>query len=276
MSKLNVAVCQMKVENDKEKNLKKAEKMIAEAAKKGSELVVLPEIFNAPYQTDILPQYAEVYPGPTTSFLKNQAQKNQIYLVGGSIPEKDRKGRIYNSSFTFDDRGELKGIYRKVHLFDVDIPGKITFKESNIFTSGNKLSIISHPKAAFTVIICYDCRFPEWAKLAALKGAQILIIPAAFSLKTGAAHFELLMRTRAVDNQVYVIAASPARNPEASFQVWGHSMIVNPWGEIIAEAGSEEEIIYAELDLSLVDKIREELPLLKQFRHDVYETIYKK
>lgn len=266
MQKLNVAICQMKVEADKEKNLKKAEEMIAEAAAKEAELVILPEIFNAPYQTNILPQYAESHPGFTTSFLKKQAEKHQIYLVGGSIPEKDNQGRIYNTSFTFDDKGKLKGMYRKTHLFDVDIPGKITFKESDIFTPGDELSIISHPKITFAVMICYDCRFPEWAKLAALKGAQMLVIPAAFSLKTGEAHFELLMRCRAVDNQVYVLAASPARNPEASFQVWGHSMIVNPWGEIIAQAGSEEEVILASLDLSLIDKVRQELPLLKQTR----------
>lgn len=264
MQNINVAICQMKVDKDKEKNLKKAEEMIAEAAAKKAELVILPEIFNAPYQTDILPQYAESYPGPTTLFLKKQAEKHRIYLVGGSIPEKDSQGRIYNTSFTFDDKGKLKGMYRKTHLFDVDIPGKITFKESDIFAPGNDLNIIPHPKIDFAVMICYDCRFPEWAKLAALKGAKMLIIPAAFSLKTGEAHFELLMRCRAVDNQVYVVAASPARNPAASFQVWGHSMIVNPWGEIVAEGGSEEEVIFASLDLSLIDKIREELPLLQQ------------
>lgn len=264
MSYLKVAVCQMKVEKDKEKNLKKAGEMIEEAVQKGARLVVLPEIFNAPYQTDILPQYAETYPGPTTLFLQEQAIKHQTYLVGGTIPEKTSLGKIYNSSFIFDDKGNLKGIYRKAHLFDVDIPDKITFKESDIFTAGDKIDVIPHPQIPFAVLICYDCRFPEWAKLAALRGAKMLIIPAAFSLKTGEAHFELLMRCRAVDSQVYVIAASPARNPQASFQVWGHSMIVNPWGEIIAKGGTGEEIITASLDLSLIDKIRQEMPLLKQ------------
>lgn len=266
MACLNVAVCQMKVEKDKEKNLKKAEEMIKEAVEKGAELVVLPEIFNAPYQTDLMPQYAETYPGPSTLFLKEQAVKHKIYLVGGTIPEKDSQGKIYNTSFIFNEQGELKGVYRKAHLFDVDIPGKITFKESDIFTAGNKIDVIPHPQLPFAVLICYDCRFPEWAKLASLKGAKMLVIPAAFSLKTGKDHFELLMRCRAVDNQVYVIAASPARNPKASFQVWGHSMIVNPWGEIIAKGGSEEEVIFASLDLSIIDKIREEMPLLKQTR----------
>ncbi|SHH10643.1 Predicted amidohydrolase [Thermosyntropha lipolytica DSM 11003] len=271
MANLKVAVCQMKIEKEKENNLKKAGEMISEAVKKGARLVVLPEIFNAPYQTDILPSYAETYPGPTTLFLQKKAKEHKIYLVGGTIPEKDSEGKIYNSSFIFDDKGDLKGIYRKAHLFDVDIPDKITFRESDVFAAGDEINVIPHPQIPFSVLICYDCRFPEWAKLAALKGAKMLIIPAAFSLKTGKDHFELLMRCRAVDNQVYVIAASPARNQEASFKVWGHSMIVDPWGKVIAKGGSGEEVILATLDPSLVDKIRQELPLLKQTRVKLVE-----
>lgn len=276
MDKLAVAICQMQVTDDKDNNLQKAAQMVNEAARMGACLIVLPEIFNAPYQTDRLADYAESIPGKTTDVLANLAMQNKILLVGGSIPEKDCRGKIYNSSCVFDEGGKIIGKHRKVHLFDIDIPGQISFKESDIFTPGNNITVIEHSGLRFGLMICYDVRFPEFARLATLAGAQLLVIPAAFNLTTGPAHWDLLMRSRAVDNQLFVVAASPARKPDASYQAWGHSMLVDPWGTIINQGDEKEEIVYAELDLSVIDKTRQELPLLEHRRLDIYELSNKK
>ncbi|MDD3023504.1 MAG: carbon-nitrogen hydrolase family protein [Syntrophomonadaceae bacterium] len=276
MKKLNLAICQMKVGIDKNENLNNAEKMIGKAAGQGADVIVLPEIFNAPYEAKLFPAYAELYPGPSTDFLAATAQKFGICLVGGSIIEKDYAGRIYNSSFVFDDQGTLLARHRKIHLFDIALPGRITFRESDTLSAGNTLSIFKYKSLCFGLMICYDCRFPELARAAVLEGARILIVPAAFNLTTGPAHWELLMRSRAVDNQVFLAAASPARNTDSSYLAWGHSMVVDPWGTIILEAGIDEDIIFAELDFAVLEKVRNELPLLKQRRTDIYNLKYKK
>ncbi len=268
----NVAICQMMVGHDKEAILLRASEMIKEASRK-AQIVILPEIFNAPYQTNLLPDYAEAIPGRTSCFLSTQALENKVLLIGGSIPEIDVAGKIYNSSCVFDQAGDMIAKHRKLHLFDIDIPGQIIFKESDVFTAGENLELIDYPQLKLAVLICYDIRFPELARMATLAGAQIIFVPAAFNTTTGPAHWELLMRTRAVDNQLFVVAASPARNPDSSYQAWGHSMVVDPWGKVIAEAQTGEEIIYAEINLSLLQKVRQELPVLKHRRPELYKSI---
>ena len=272
---MKAAICQMLVSDDKNDNLSHAGEMIYEASKRQAQMIILPEIFNGPYQTELMAENAEIFPGKTTSFLSDLSRKNKIILVGGSIPEKDEAGKIYNSSYVFDEQGNLIGKHRKMHLFDIDIPGQIYFKESDVFTAGNSLQIIRHKDLTFAVIICYDIRFPELARLAALEGAQLLIVPAAFNLTTGPAHWELLIRTRAVDNQLFVIAASPALNPAASYHAWGHSMAADPWGTVIDEGKTGEEIIYVQLDLSIINKVRRELPLMQHRRNDIYQFNYQ-
>jgi len=272
---LQTAICQMQVGNDKAANLEKAAQMIKEASKKAN-LLVLPEIFNIPYQNDLMVQYAEPIPGPTTDMLAALAKELQILLVGGSIAEIDTNGNIYNSSCVFAPNGKIIGHHRKLHLFDIQIPGQIVFKESDVFTAGEELQTIEYEGLSFTVMICYDIRFPELARQAALNGAQIIVVPAAFNLTTGPAHWELLMRCRAIDNQLFIIAASPARNPAASYQAWGHSMIVDPWGRILVEGGTQEEIIYAEIDLAQLQKVRQELPLLQHRRPELYQKISRR
>ncbi len=275
MQNIKVGVIQMSVSDDKETNLKKAHSMIKKACRQGAQMVVLPEVFNSPYQTELFPEYAEPYPGPTTRLLSSLAAEHEVLLVGGSIIEKDGEGKLYNSSFVFDEKGQLLGRHRKVHLFDINIPGKITFRESDTLNSGDSITVIRHQGLCFSLMICYDFRFPELARAAVLEGAKLLVVPAAFTVTTGEAHWELLMRSRAVDNQCFVIAASPARNPESSYQAWGHSMVVDPWGRIMAEAGEEEGIIYAELDFEQVEQIRQQLPLLEHRRQDLYQLNYK-
>ncbi|WP_090551112.1 carbon-nitrogen hydrolase family protein [Natronincola ferrireducens] len=269
MGKFNVAVCQMLVTDNKKKNLEKAEAMIREAQSQGAQLVVLPEIFNCLYNNDYMREMAEDFPGVTTTMLRNLAKELGLYIVGGSIPEKSKE-KIFNTSYTFNPEGDLIATYRKMHLFDIDVKGKITFKESDILASGEGITVVDTEFCKIGIAICYDMRFPELMRLMALKGAEVIVVPAAFNTTTGPAHWHDTIKIRAVDNQVYFIAASPARNLESSYHAYGHSTIMNPWGEIVATTNEEESIIYGEIDLDYIKKVREELPLLKHRRTDLY------
>lgn len=270
MKGLKIGICQMKVEEDKDKNINHAEEMIRKAARNGSNLVVLPEMFNCPYENKYFPLFGESYPGKTTNMLADLAKKLGIYIVGGSIPEKDGDA-IYNTSYIFDDYGKLIGKHRKVHLFDIDVEGGIKFKESDTLGYGESVTVVDTKYGKIGVAICYDMRFPELMRLMALEGAQIIIVPAAFNMTTGPAHWDILLKARALDNQVYFVAASPCRNLDASYHAYGYSSIVDPWGKIVSQAKDEECIIYGEVDFKKIQKIRNELPLLKHRRNDLYE-----
>ncbi len=167
---------------------------------------------------------------------------------------------------------QILDVHRKMHLFDVDIPD-IEFKESETITAGNRVTVVDTDLIKIGVAICYDIRFPELFRLMALKNADIMVVPGAFNMTTGPAHWKTTVRARAIDNQIYVAAASPARNNDLSYVAYGHSLIVDPWGKVIGEAGYGEEIIYATIDISYIKDVREELPLLKNRRTDIYELI---
>jgi omega-amidase len=269
--KLTVAVCQLKVTENKTYNLNVAQKMIDDAARQGADIIILPEMFNCPYDSSYFSRYSEGYPGETTGFLSALAALHSVYIIGGSIPEHE-KNKIYNTSYSFDRKGSIIGKHRKIHLFDVEIEGEIRFKESETITAGSDITVIETEFCKIGIAICYDMRFPELIRKMVLSGAQIIVVPAAFNMTTGPAHWHLIARTRALDNQVYFIAASPARDKKASYAAYGHSLVVNPWGDIISEASEEEEIIYSEIDLGFVDKIRRELPLLKHRREEIYKA----
>ena len=276
MAVFQLAVCQLNVAENKRKNIDRAAEMVRSAADNGARMVVLPEMFNCPYQTKLFPEYAEHFAGgETTSMLREVAREKQIYLVGGSIPEKDGD-QVYNSSFTFGPKGDLLGSYRKMHLFDVDLPGGPRVQESSTLDYGHGLTIFDTEWCRVGIVICFDVRFPELIRLLALQGVQLVVIPAAFNTTSGPAHWEMTMRTRAVDNQVYVAAASPARDPETGYVVYGHSVIVEPWGEVVAEAGEGEETITAEIDIERVKKVRQQIPLLNLRRRDLYDLQWKK
>ncbi len=265
-----LACCQMKVEKEKEENLSKARLMIAEAVKNGAQMVVLPEMFNCPYRAELFPEYAESYPGgPSLKMLSLTAKENQVYIVGGSVPEKEN-GCIYNTSFVFDPGGRLLGRHRKAHLFDVDLPGGLKIRESSTLNSGNKSTVIQTELCSIGVAICYDIRFPELIRQMVLNGAQVIIIPATFTLTTGQVHWKITFQARAIDNQVFTAGVAAARDYSERFLGYAHSLICSPWGEVLAEAGEEEEIIYSEVNLQLLEKVRQELPLLRHLRKDLY------
>lgn len=269
MEKLKIAIIQMKIINDKKENIRKAEELIKQVVTSDVDLIVLPEMFTCPYQTDLFPIYAEEENGYTSQRLSRMAKENNVYLVGGSIPERSGD-KIYNTSFSYNNRGEKIGKYRKVHLFDIDIEDGQKFKESDTLSSGRDINIIETPFAIIGIIICYDLRFPELSRVLVEKGAEIIIMPGAFNMTTGPAHWEILFRTRALDNQVYMLGAAPARDENSNYISYGNSLVVDPWGRVLNRLGKDEGILIEELNLSLISKIREELPLLKHRREDLY------
>eukprot|EP00656_Telonema_subtile_P010058 TRINITY_DN14801_c0_g1_i3.p1 TRINITY_DN14801_c0_g1~~TRINITY_DN14801_c0_g1_i3.p1 ORF type:complete len:211 (-),score=33.23 TRINITY_DN14801_c0_g1_i3:119-751(-) len=204
--------------------------------------------------------------------LSTIAKELGVYIVGGSIPEI-RDGKVYNTAIVFSPEGELVAKHAKVHLFDIDIPGKQSFRESDTLTAGSSVTTFDTPWCKVGLAICYDVRFPQLASLMRQEGCKMLIYPGAFNTTTGPAHWELLLRARAVDNQCAVVAASPARNPNSAYQAWGHSTIVSPWGEIVATCEHEPTNISAEIDLNRVDEVRQNVPISKQTRDDVYHDV---
>ena len=243
--------------------------MIIRAASGNPEIIVLPEMFNSPYQPKYFKNFSEVYPGQTTDMLSGLAKKLNVCIIGGSITEKEGN-KIFNTSFSFDKKGKLIGKHRKIHLFDIDIKGKLSVKESDYISPGDKVTILDTEYCKIGIATCYDMRFPELIRKMVLEGAQIIIVPAAFNMVTGPAHWHILTRTRAVDNQVFFITASPARDICQDYIAYGHSLICNPWGEIIAELYEKENILYGVLDLDLIPQIRKQLPLLLHRREEIY------
>ncbi|MBN1523869.1 MAG: carbon-nitrogen hydrolase family protein [Spirochaetales bacterium] len=262
-----LAICQNTTTHDKAKNISSAISMIEQAAQKKAQLVMLPEIFFYPYELQNLAAIAEEY-GDTPALLSQKAKELGIFLCAGSLPIKE-KGKLYNRACLFGPDGTLLLQHDKCHLFDVDLPDLKT-SESAVFTPGATAQVVDTEIGTIGMLICYDIRFPELARKLALCGAEIILVPAAFNTITGPAHWHTLFRTRAIENQCYVAAASPARNNNAGYRAYGHSMVIDPWGEIIAEADIGEEIIYAELSEKKLLDTRSRLPLLKHRRPEIY------
>lgn len=271
MNKITLALCQMNVVDDKEENIRNATAMIEDAVNENSNFIVLPEMFNCPYSNEKFIEYCEEEStSPTLSKISSLARENNVYILAGSIPEKE-DDKLYNTSYLFDKTGEIIAKHRKMHLFDIDVKGKIYFKESDVLTAGDEFTLAETEFGKIGIGICYDIRFPELARIMTEMGALILFYPGAFNLTTGPAHWELLFKSRALDNQVYCVGVAPALDKDASYNSFGHSIITNPWGDVIAEASEKEELIICEIDLCEIKKIREELPLLKNKREDLYE-----
>lgn len=207
--------------------------------------------------------------------LQEEAVKHPaMYIVGGSVPEVDQHGRVYNSSMTVSPQGVLVAKHRKLHLFDIDVPGGIKFTESDVLSAGDGVTVFEAPAldCNIGVGICYDVRFAELAMLMTRRHAvQLLVYPGAFNMTTGPMHWELLMRARALDNQVYVVGCSPARDEAGGYVAWGHSMLVDPWGKVLLEAGAEPDVLIGEVGLAQVAAARRAIPVGKQRRDDIYK-----
>ena len=202
--------------------------------------------------------------------MSDAAREHHIYLVAGSMPEKDEAGHVYNTAYAFDREGKQIGKHRKMHLFDIAVKGGQTFRESDTLTAGNQVTTFDTEFGRCGLEICYDIRFPELARLTEEAGARIIFVPAAVNMTTGPAHWELSFRMRALDNQVFMVGCSQARQ-DSGYISYGHSIVTSPWGDVIHMMDEKEGMALVELDLDRIDQVREQLPLLKQRRLDIYE-----
>lgn len=274
-TQVRVAVCQLRVTSDKEANVSHARETIAKGASHGAQMVVLPEMWNCPYTNASFPVYAEdieAGASPSTQMLSAAAAEHKVTIVGGSVPESHR-GQLYNTCCVYGPDGTRLAKHRKVHLFDIDIPGKITMRESDTLAPGEHATVVDTPAGKLGIGICYDMRFPELAAISAARGAEVMVYPGAFNMTTGPLHWKLLQQARAVDNQMFVIGCSPARDESASYVAWGHSMVVGPFAEVLVEAEHDESILYADLDFAELNTRRTNMPLEQQRRPDVYRLI---
>ncbi len=266
---MRAAICQMRSGEDVDANVALAERLLGEAADGGADLAVLPEVFTYLGSARGRAEAAEPIPGPTTDRLASIARDRSMWVLGGSILEV-AEGHIYNTSTLFDREGEFVAYYRKIHLFDVELPGQPPFRESATFTAGDQLVTHETDQARVGLSICYDLRFPELYRGLMVLGAEVLLVPAQFQQETGRDHWEVLMRARAIENQCYVVAAGQWGTfgaPEKGRRSYGNSMVVDPWGRVVVRAPDEGDgVWFADLDLGELRHIRQRLPALQHRR----------
>ena len=259
----------MRSGEDVDSNVATAERLLLEAADGGADLAALPETFTYLGSSSGRAAAAETVPGPTTERLASIARERAMWILGGSVIETDGE-HLYNTSTLFDRTGELVARYRKIHLFDVELPGQPPFRESATFTPGDQLVTHETDVARVGLSICYDLRFPELYRGLMVLGAEVLLVPAQFQHDTGKDHWEVLLRARAIENQCFVVA--PAQwgtfgPPERGRRSFGHSLVVDPWGRILVDAPQEGDgAWFADLDLAELRRIRQQLPALQHRR----------
>lgn len=277
-SKFKLALIQMKGATTNDENLKNAVQKINEAALHGSDIVVLPEMFSCPYKASNFPIYGQRDGEYNWKVLSEAAKKNKVYLIAGSMPEREGEGKdekIYNTSYVFDRDGNQIAKHRKMHLFDCDIPGGANFHESDTLTAGNEVTVFETEFGKFGLMICFDIRFPELSRLMIERGAKMIFVPAAFNMISGPNWWDIMFRTRATDNQVYMAGCSPARDENGCYIAWGHSLVVDPFGKILNQLDEKESILYQEVDMAEVENFRQQYKILKSRRLDIYELIEK-
>lgn len=268
-----VGVVQMDTQNNKGYNLAQAGNFIDEAAGKGAKLVAFPENMNCiGDNVGEGGERPEVIPGYSTNFLMEKAREHGIYIHCGSIPEKRKnEEKYYNTSILLNPKGEIMARYRKLHTFDVTLPDGTEHRESDRVKPGREIVNVDTELGNFGLSICYDIRFPELYRLLALRGAQVLFTPANFTVPTGKDHWEAILRTRAIENGCYVIAAAQIGKKPA-MDAFGSSMVVDPWGTVIARAKNIPCVTMAEIDLDYLDRVRQQIPSLENRRSELYQV----
>jgi predicted amidohydrolase len=272
MARLLAACVQLTSRNDVQQNLDTCARLLHTARERGAELAVLPENFafigaGERDKLAVAEKIDEARPGPILSALIDSARATGLWIVGGGMPEQTgRDGFVHNTCVVVSPEGKLVGRYRKIHLFDVDIPGGAQFKESGSVEPGADVVVVDTPWMRLGLSICYDVRFPELYRRLVDGGARAVVVPAAFTLHTGKDHWHALLRARAIENQVWVLAPGQCGRPFENRACYGHSAIVDPWGAVLADAGDREAVVVADLDLDYQDKVRRELPCLSHRR----------
>ncbi len=253
----------MSAGSDKAANLERAERLVRVAVSHGASLIALPETFNWRGKRGAEAAAAETIEGESVSLMAGLASDLKVHIVAGSITEHvPGQEKTYNTSVMLGPDGARIGVYRKIHLFDIDLPGRVTVKESASRLGGAEVVCVASSLGAVGMSICYDLRFPELYRRLAFEGAKILVVPACFTFPTGEAHWESLLRARAIENQAYVIAPAQFGINVHGFSDYGNSMIIDPWGRVLGRASDQEGVVCAPIDLHYLDQVRNELPAL--------------
>jgi len=274
-SQLVVAAVQLSSGSDPERNVATAVELIRRAASQGATYIQLPEYFNYLGPVVHYQKVAESIPGPTTNRFGELAKELRATVHLGSMLETSLEpGKFFNTSVIVDSSGQVVATYRKAHLFDIDVPGEVVMKESDFITAGDQLIVAECPGFRLGMSVCFDLRFPEMYRALSMKGATLLAIPAAFNAITGRAHWEVLVRARAIENHAFVVAAAQAGTTLEGIATFGHSLIVGPWGDVLGESRSDnEDVLVATLDLDEVDRRRSQIDVFHLRRPDLYPSL---
>jgi omega-amidase len=268
---VSIGICQNKQEYDFEQNIRHAASMVDEAVAMGAGVVVFTEMFFTPYEPRAI-RSAASFTTLALDALKKKSILHRIYIVAGSVPWPSQGERFFNRAVVLGPDGGVIYHHDKIHLFDCTPPGGPSVRESEVVVPGSTLSHFETPWGNASVIVCYDIRFTALTQLLAERDVRILFVPAAFSQATGRAHWEMLVRMRAVELQAFVIGVQPAYNPDLKYVPWGHSMVSSPWGDILLDAGIDETVKVVTIDLKEIERIRTQFPLLAHRRKDLYKT----
>ncbi len=280
---MKVAAIQMVSSANVTDNLLQAERLITQASEQGAELVLLPENFAVFSSKQLLAQAQSIQSGPNNirHFLHRLSSALNIWIVAGSVPVADpsaygksvSSGKVFASSLVYSPEGEEVARYNKLHLFDVDVDdGHGSYRESDQFESGDEMIVVPLPRCSLGLSICYDLRFPELYRSLTNLGATVLLVPAAFTYETGEAHWQVLLRARAIENQCYVIAANQGGQHGPKRKTWGHSCIISPWGEVLSELELGAGVVMAELDFDQLHELRRKMPINTHSRSDVINS----
>jgi predicted amidohydrolase len=274
-STVRVAAVQLSSGSNTEENIERALAGVASAVSSGATYVQLPEYFNYRGPTSRYHDVAEDIPGPTTARLAEVARNNNITLHAGSMLERSPDpSKSYNTSVVFAPSGDIVATYRKGHLFDINVPGEVEQYESRNIAPGDRLVITDAPGFALGLSVCFDLRFTEMYRRLSSHGATVLAVPSSFAVATGRVHWEVLLRARAIENHAYVIAAAQAGTTTEGLSSFGHSMIIGPWGEVLAESDVDgEDVLIATIDTREVDRRRSQIAVLALQRPDLYRSL---
>lgn len=262
-----LGLCQTKVYEDKDESRESVKKTAYRAKEMGADIICIPEMWNTPYSNRYIKKYAEGRDGNSYAFMKALARDLEICLIGGSIPFKDERGDIYNTSFVFSKDGNEIARHDKIHLFDIDFEN-INFRESLYLKSGKTATVVDTEFGKIGIGLCFDVRFPELFRAMTNRGAKLIVVPGSFNMRTGPMHWENTLKQRAVDNQIFMAGCSPARDKNAIYVSFANSMIVNPLGILLGNCGEEEGCIVEEIDFCEVERARNALPILKNYKKE--------
>ena len=267
---MRAAALQLNTTDEYDRNLEVAERLVRAAAADGSQLVVLPEKWTVMGGPEAIRSSAEPLDGPALTAAASWASELGIFLVAGSVPEvvPDQE-KLANTSVLFGPDGEPLALYRKIHMFDVDV-GDVSYRESETEQAGEEIVVGEAGGVMLGLTICYDLRFPELYRILALRGARVITVPSAFTERTGRDHWEVLIRARAIENQVFMVAAGQIGFAAPHYRSYGRSMIVDPWGVVLAQAADTEGFVAADLDFTIQEEMRGSLPSLRKRRPEAY------